>query len=232
MTTIKPRDTLDRQIQELLDQVILLGSMVEKTTLDAVNALKNNESETAQRVYDYDGQVNKKRFEIEETCLKSIATQQPMAGDLRILASILDVATELERMGDYAKGIARICIMMDGQPPVKPITDLPPMADFVVEMLHKAVGAFVNADADLARQIPKDDDRVDDYYNQINRVMITYMISDPSLIDRANLIIWAAHNLERMADRVTNICERTIYVATGEMKELDISDDELKSVMV
>lgn len=226
MNTLSPRESFDRQLDQLQNQLLILGSMVEQITLDAVDALKRRDIDAAQRAYAYDQQINEKRFEIERACITLIATQQPMARDLRVLASTLEITTELERMGDYAKGIARICLLMKDQPPVKPITDLPRMAELTTSMLHRALGAFVAVDVDQAIQIPKEDDHVDDLYNQINRVLLSYMISDPSTIDRANYLTWAAHNLERMADRVTNICERTIYVATGEMKELDIADDE------
>lgn len=226
MNTLSPRESFDRQLDQLQNQLLILGSMVEQITLDAVDALKRRDIDAAQRAYAYDQQINEKRFEIERACITLIATQQPMARDLRVLASTLEITTELERMGDYAKGIARICLLMKDQPPVKPITDLPRMAELTTNMLHRALGAFVAADVEQAAQIPRDDDAVDALYNQINRVLLSYMISDPSTIDRANYLTWAAHNLERMADRVTNICERTIYVATGEMKELDISDDE------
>ncbi|HEY62519.1 MAG TPA: phosphate signaling complex protein PhoU [Anaerolineae bacterium] len=230
MKTLSPRETFDRQLAELKDQLLILGSMVEQITLDAVDALKCRDTEAARRAYLYDQKINDKRFEIESACITIIATQQPLARDLRLLASVLEVATELERMGDYAKGVARICLLMKDQPPIKPITDLPRMAELATDMLHRALGAFVATDADQAAQITEDDDAVDELYNQINRVLLTYMISDPSTIDRANYLTWAAHNLERMADRVTNICERTIYVATGEMKELDVSDDELNKL--
>lgn len=226
MTTLSPRETFDRQLDQVQDELLLLGSMVEQATLDAVDALKQRDIDAAQRAYAYDKQINDKRFKIENTCITLIATQQPIARDLRVLASILEIATELERMGDYAKGIARICLLMKDQPPLKPITDLPRMSELTTDMLHRALGAFASVDVGQAIQIPKEDDRVDQLYNQINRVLLTYMISDPSTIDRANYLTWAAHNLERMADRVTNICERTIYVATGEMKELDVSDPD------
>ncbi len=226
MSTISPRENLDRQIQQLLDQILVLGSMVEQATHNAVNALKNHQPSEARLIYDNDSQINQKRFEIENTCLTLIATQQPMARDLRIIASVLEIATELERMGDYAKGNARICMMMKWTPPGKVMADLPKMAAIATDMLHRAMGAFVAADAELAVKIPLEDTKVDDLYNKINRSLFAELTSDPSMIDQTNLLIWAAHNLERMADRVTNICERTIYVATGEMKELDVTDDE------
>lgn len=226
MATITPRETLDRKMKQLQDDILILGSMVEQATLDAVVALKQRDLEKAEVVYAGDLEINEKRFEIEQACLNTIATQQPMARDLRILASILEVNTELERMGDYAKGIARILIEMGTEPPIKPLIDIPRMAEITVDMLHRALGAFVTADAATARAIPKEDDEVDMLYNQVHRELITYMISDPSTIDRANYLLWAAHNLERMADRVTNVCERTVFIETGKLQEFDVSDDE------
>jgi len=155
-----------------------------------------------------------------------------MARDLRILASTLEVASELERIGDYAKGIANICLMMGKEPPIKPLVDIPYMAKITTEMLRKALAAFVEANAETAREIPQEDDLVDGLYNQVFRELITYMIADPSTIDRANFLMWVAHNLERAADRVTNICERAIYVATGQMKEIKVSDDEQLKVQL
>ena len=226
MSNLSPRETLDRQLEQLHTQLLMLGSMVEQAALDSVTALKHRDYASAQRTYDNDQQVNEKRFKIESDCIALIATQQPMARDLRILASILDVATELERMGDYAKGIARICLLMKDQPTMKPAIDLPRMAEITTDMLHRALKAFVAADAEQALAIPKEDRQVDDLYNHINRVFLTQMIADPATIDQANYLTWAAHNLERMADRVTNICERALYIATGEMRELDSLDDE------
>ncbi len=222
-----PRDILDQKIRHLLDELLVLDSMVEQATLDAVDALKRRDLEAARRVYDGDKQVNAKRFQLENECMITIATQQPiMASDLRMLASILEVVSEIERMGDYAKGIAKICLMSGNQPPVKPLIDIPRMAEIAVSMLHRATGAFVAKDVETARKIPEEDDLVDALYNQVYRELAAIMLSDPTTIDRANYLMWAAHNLERMADRVTNICERTIYVATGELTEIDISDDE------
>ncbi len=222
-----PRQNLDHKIKDLLDHLLLLGSMVEQATLDAVQALKQRDLATAKEIYANDELINEERFAIEDETMTILATQQPIMGrDLRVLASVLEVCTELERMGDYAKGIARIALIMGNQPPVKPLIDIPRMASIAVEMLHQALSAFVAADAEQARSIPQQDDEVDILYNQVNRELITYMIADPSTIDRANYLMWAAHNLERMADRVTNLCERTIYIATGEILELDATDNE------
>ena len=221
------RELLDRKIQHLLDEILVMDSMIENATAEAIRALKERDLETARNIYNGDKVINAKRFELENDCMITIATQQPiMAGDLRLLASVLEVVGELERMGDYAKGIAKICLLMGNEPPVKPLIDIPKMGEIVVDMLHRAVGAFVSEDVETARRIPDQDDQVDALYTQVYRDLVAVMIKDPSVIDRANHLMWAAHNLERMADRVTNICERTIYVVTGEMSEIDISDDQ------
>jgi len=222
------RETLERKIKELLDQVLELGAMVEEATVQAVESLKNRDIEAARRIYAGDKEINDKRFEIENQCMIVMASQQPMATDLRVLASMLEISTELERMGDYAKGIALINIRLGDDALLKPLVDLPRMAEIAADMLHRALEAFANRDVEQARAIPKEDDLVDDLFNHIHRELISFMISDPTIIDRANYLMWAAHNLERLADRVTNICERTVFVVTGELIELDVSDDELE----
>jgi len=215
-----PRETLDRKIQHLRDEILLLDSMVEAAVRDSVNALRKRDLIAARISYAEDDAINAKRFELENDTIKTIATQQPiMASDLRLLASILEVAAELERMGDYAKGIAKICLLMDDQPLVKPLIDIPRMAELSTSMLHRAVTAFISLDVEQARKIPLEDDQIDSLYNQVYRELVSLMFTQPSTIDQANYLMWAAHNLERLADRVTNICERTIYVATGVMEE-------------
>ncbi|MBN2548123.1 MAG: phosphate signaling complex protein PhoU [Anaerolineales bacterium] len=221
------REILDRKIRHLLDEVLSLNSMVEQATMEAVEALRTRNLTEAQRIYEGDKFINARRFELENDCMITIATQQPiMARDLRLLASLLEVTGELERMGDYAKGIAHICLMMGSERPLKLPSAIPQMAEIAVSMLHRAVGAFVTEDSGLASQIPAEDDQVDALYQQVYHELVSLMFSDNSTIDRANYLMWVAHNLERMADRVTNICERTLYVATGEMREIDHSDDE------
>jgi phosphate transport system protein len=227
MSAINPRETLDRALQEQLDEILVLGSMVEESVRTAVAALKARDLKASEKIYESDELINKKHFEIEDRCITLIATQQPMAKDLRLLAAIIEISTELERMGDYAKGIAKINILLGDDPLIKPLIDIPRMADLGLDMLHRALGAFVAGDVEKARTIPKEDDQIDGLYNQVYRELVTYMIADTSTIDRANFLLWAAHNLERLADRVTNICERTIYMVTGEMRELDRTDDEL-----
>jgi phosphate transport system protein len=227
MSAINPRETLDRALQELLDEILVLGSMVEEAVRTSVAALKQRDVSASEKIYAADDRINEKHFEIEDRCITLIATQQPMAKDLRTLAAVIEISTELERMGDYAKGIAKINILLGSDPLVKPLIDIPRMADLSIDMLHRSLGAFVARDVEAARKIPQEDDQIDGLYNQVYRELVTYMIADTSTIDRANFLLWAAHNLERLADRVTNICERTIYMATGEMRELDRSDDEL-----
>jgi phosphate transport system protein len=220
------RKTFESEIQQVKDNVLILGSMVEQALLDSVEALKKRDIKAAEKIYSEDKEINKKRFEIESQLMILIATQQPMAKDLRILASTLEIISELERMGDYAKGIANINIRMGDSPLLKPLIDVPRMAQKGVDMLHRSLTAFVNEDVETARKLPVEDDEVDALYNQIYRELMTFIIADPKTIERANWLLWVAHNLERFADRVTNICERTIFIATGEMGEIKSTDDE------
>jgi phosphate transport system protein len=194
-----------------------------------VDALKRRDFNASRRLYATDREINEKRYEIEQAVIVLIATQQPMARDLRILAGILEIITELERMGDYAKGIGRINLLIGERPLVKPLVDIPIMAELCTDMLHRALGAFVVGDAATAHAIPDEDDQVDALHNQVQRDLLDIMMKDPNKIDQANNLMWAAHNLERFADRVTNICERTIYVVTGQLGELDSTDDEINA---
>src|SRR5450759_2555165 len=221
-----PRTTLDREIHHLQDEVLLLGSMVEQAMVDAVDALKRRDQEAARRVYHNDHLINEKRFAIENATLITLPTQQPMAHDLRFLAAILEVDIELERMGDYAKGIARIVISLKDAAIQVPIKEFSQMAELAVGMLHRALSAFVSEDSNLAQSIPPEDDQVDALFNSTYRVLVTSMIANPELIDHSNLLLWVNHNLERMADRVVNICERTIFIATGELMEIETSEEE------
>ncbi|PWH18582.1 MAG: phosphate transport system regulatory protein PhoU [Anaerolineae bacterium] len=221
------RKTFEQDIQHLKDEILLLGSMVEQATLDSVEALKKRDMRWSEQIIANDKKINEKRFQLENKVMILIATQQPMARDLRMIASILEVISELERMGDYAKGIAVINIRMGEQTLLKPLVDIPRMAQKGTNMLHRALTAFVNEDAETARSIPAEDDEVDLLYEQVYRELMTYVMADPRNIERANWLLWAAHNLERLADRVTNICERTVFAVTGEYKETKPSYDEL-----
>jgi len=220
------RKTFENELQHVKDEVLVLGSMAEQAVLDTVEALKKRDVKASEKILETDRQINKKRFEIENHLMILIATQQPMAHDLRLLASTMEIISELERMGDYAKGIANINIRMGDEPLLKPLIDIPRMAQKCADMLHRALTAFVEEDIEAAKEIPLEDDEVDALYNQIYRELMTFVISDPKTMERANWLLWVAHNLERVADRVTNICERTIFIATGELVEISASDDE------
>ena len=223
-----PREMLDHEFHHLQDEVLLLGSMVEQAILDSVEALKKRDIKTSKHIMAGDKEINERRFAIENAILVLIATQQPMAHDLRFLAAILEVDTELERIGDYAKGIAKVNILMGDDSLPMPVVEITRMAEISVDMLHRALGAFVSEDSDLARRIPEEDDQVDGLYNRIYDNLVKAMIADPKSIDHANYLLWVAHNLERTADRVTNICERTVFIATGELMEItDADEDEL-----
>jgi phosphate transport system protein len=224
------RGTLEKKMQMLQDEVLVLGSMVENAILAAVDALQKRDIDASKRIYLADQQINDRRFKLENECITLIATQQPMARDLRIFAATLEVLTELERMGDYAKGIARINILIGEESILTPLVEIPVMAEITVDMLHKALMAFVDADEEQARLIPREDDKVDELYNQVYHELVAFMINNGNSIDKANYMLWVAHNLERTADRVTNICERAIYIATGELIELSTSDDEVREV--
>lgn len=225
-----PREAFERELQRLQGELLTLGGMVEEAITASVESLRRQDLEAARQVIDRDQRINEQRFAIERDTLILIATQQPMASDLRVLAAILEITTELERMGDYAKGIAKICLMIGKEPLLKPLIDIPRMAEKARDMLHRSLDAFVRQDVELARAIPREDDEVDALYQQIYRELITYILADPHNIEQANYLLWAAHNLERTADRVTNICERVVFTVTGEMTELN--EDERRSTSV
>ena len=216
-----PRKEFDQELQALEERLRILGRMVEEALVTSVDALKHRDLETARQIIEADHTLNDRRFAIEHETLVVIARQQPMAVDLRTLAAILEIATELERIGDYAKGISRITIKMGIEPFVKPLIDIPLMADKSRNMLHRALHAFFERNVELARAIPSEDDEIDALYGQIYRDLTAHIIDDPKLVDRVNYLIWVAHNLERAADRVVNICERVIFTVTGELVEFD-----------
>lgn len=218
---LETRKTFDRELQWLTDEMLALGSMVENALVEAVEYLKQRDFAGSRRIIAQDRVINRKRFAIEEQVLVLIATRQPMARDLRILAAILEIAGELERIGDYAKGIGKINLLIGDQRLLKPLIDVPVMAEKTRSMLHRALDAFVRRDVALARAIPLEDDFVDALYEQVYRELLTYIMADSSNIEQANYLLWAAHNLERAADRVTNLCERVVFTVTGELTELD-----------
>jgi phosphate transport system protein len=217
------RAAFHKKLREIQDDVLAMGSMVNKATLRSIDALKNRDLELAHQIITDDQKINGKRFEIEEKCIQLIATQQPMASDLRTIIAILSITTEIERIGDYAVGIARIVILIGDEPPLKPLVDIPRMAEQTVDMLQRSLNALLNRDAEAARKIAAEDDLVDHLYDQIFRELITFMAEDSKIITRATRLIWTAHNLERAADRVTNICERVVFIVTGRMEEIGAS---------
>jgi phosphate transport system protein len=215
-----PRGTFHRELKKLQDQVLILGSLVGDALVSSVTFLKKRDFAGSKRLIERDREINEKRFEIEEQTLALIALHQPVARDLRTLGAILEVATELERIGDYAKGIGRINVLIGDQPLIKPLVDLPLMAERASSMLQQALRAFVSRDIEAARAIPAQDDEVDGLYNQVYRELLTFIMSEPGSLEQANYLLWAAHNLERAADRTINVCERVVFTVTGDMREL------------
>ena len=220
------RKALERELKRLEDKVLRMGSQVEKSLLESVEMLKQRDLEGSRRIVAQDRAVNQERFAIESECLVTVATQQPMAGDLRVIAAILHINDELERMGDYAKGIGKISLMIGTRPLIKPLVDIPRMAEKACSMLRRSLQAFVQRDVAAARAIPAEDDEVDALFDQVNRELLTHIMANPSLMEQANLLLWVAHNLERTADRVTNICERVIFTVTGELVEIENDSDD------
>ncbi len=220
MTT---RVALEEGLRSLEDGVVELASMVDKAISRSVEALKRLDQEEAKRIVHEDLLINKKRFDIEEQAIELIATQQPMARDLRRIIAILNIIVDLERMADHAEGIAKIVLMHQDKPLLKPLIDIPRMAEKARDMLRRSIDAFIRRDVEAAYKIAAEDDEVDALYDQVYRELLTYMLQDPRTIDRATWLLWVAHNLERIADRVTNICERVIYDVTGRMEEINVS---------
>jgi phosphate transport system protein len=219
------RQSFEQELRRLQDDVLRLGDEVEHNIIESVRTLKERDMAGSQRLIEADRRINEKCIEIEMDCLTVIATQQPLAGDLRTLAAVLAISGELERMNDYAKGIARISLMIGEEPLLKPLIDIPRMAEKARDMLHRSLDAFARGDVALAHAVPAEDDEVDALYNQVFHHLMQYVIADPETVNRANYLLWAAHNLERTADRVLNICERVIFMVTGQFVELNGGDE-------
>ena len=215
------RGLFDKQLEDLRSSIVELTSLVGTAIEHAIKALKDQDTELAHQVVESDGEINDKRFDIEEQCLTLIATQQPAARDLRAIVAAIHLATELERMGDYAAGIAEIAVNLAKLPELKPLIDLPRMADIDQEMIRTSLDAYLNEDAELALATAKRDAEIDQLYDQIYRELLTYMLEDPRNIARATQLLWVSHNLERIADRVSNICERVIFMTSGKFTEFN-----------
>jgi phosphate transport system protein len=219
-----PRESYYQHLRELQDDLLVMSSMVDKAIGRSVTALKDRDLELAKQIVADDALVDAKCLDIEERCVQLIVTQAPVAGDLRLIISIIHLLAELERMGDHAEGIAKIAIMIGDEPPLKPLIDIPRMAEKTRDMLRRSLDAFVMRDAKSAMAIAAEDDVVDGLYDQVYRELLMFMLEDPKTITRATRLIWVAHNLERCADRVTNICERTVYTATGRLDKSKTSN--------
>ena len=215
-----PRVALDQGLRQLHADVLSLGSMVEKAIQRSVEALRTRDALLARRVIEDDAQINGLRFQIEDRALLVIATQQPLVHDLRTIAAVLSIITDLERMGDHAEGIATLSLMIGDEPLLKPLLDVPRMAEKTTDMLRRALLSFTDGDLVSARRVAADDDEIDALYNQVFRALLTFMLEDARTIHQATLLLWVAHNLERIGDRVTNICERVIFTETGKMQEI------------
>jgi len=218
------RRAFDEDLCALQDQMLELGGMVADALRRSVEALKRQDMEASRQVIRDDPTINEKRFAIEANCLRLIATQQPMARDLRSIAAVLEIITDLERCADYAAGISKIALTIGKEPFIKPLIDIPRMLDLALDMLDQALKVFVAQDVEEARKIAKRDDQVDALYDQITNELLSFMLQDPKTIRQATRLQWVAHNLERFADRVTNICERVVFTVTGEMREMNIQE--------
>lgn len=217
------REVYHRALKNLEEEVLTMGSMVAEAIKKSVEALQKRDENASREIIANDAHINKKRFDIEEKCIFLIATQQPMAVDLRILTSLLSIVTDLERMGDHAEGIAKISLLIGNEAFVKPLVDIPRMADIGLSMLDKCLKAFANRDVEAAKGVCNEDDMVDTIHDQIYRELLLLMIKNPQIIHQATYLTWVSHNLERIADRVTNIAERIVFMVTGRMEEMNVS---------
>lgn len=215
--------TIEKRLKDIRDNMVVLTNMVYVAIRGSVEALKNRDLPLAQQIVDDDLKINRKRFEIEEECIQLLKTVQLTESDLRMVVAVLNVIVDLERMGDHAEGIAKIAVMLGDKPPLKPLIDIPRMAEKASDMLKRSIQAFISRDVEAARTIPSEDDEIDALNEQVFRELLVIMLATPTAIPRAEYLIWVAHNLERIADRVTNICERVVFAVTGKMEEVGAS---------
>jgi phosphate transport system protein len=216
------RVTYDREYAHVQEQVLKLGQLVDQAIARSLKSLQGRDQELAQQVIEEDAAVNELRFHIEEECLALIATQQPTASDLRAVIAAMSIIVDLERMGDHAAGISKTVIKMGDEPLLKPLIDIPKMAKLAREMLATSLKAFVERDATAARAVAERDDEIDVLYKAIFDELVEIMAKKPDAVSRATYLLWCAHNLERIGDRVTNIAERVVFMSTGDMKELNV----------
>ena len=217
------RSVFEKQLAEVQEDMLVMAGMVQEAIAQGVEALKTRNVEQARRVIANDVEINNKRYETEDKCIELISLQAPLASDLRTIIAVLHITVDLERMGDHAEGIARIVLMLADEAPLKPYIDIPRMAQIAIEMMEGALEAYKQRDTALARRIIDRDDEVDELYDQLYRELLMFMIEERGTIQRATYLIWVAHNLERIADRVTNICERVVYLVEGKIHDLNVS---------
>ncbi|MBM2831279.1 MAG: phoU [Dehalococcoidia bacterium] len=213
-------DAFQKTLHEIQNDVLEMSGMVARAIDRAVESLKRRDLTQAHHIIADDAKIDERRFAVEDRCIELMSAQHPVAGDLRIIVAILNIITELERIGDYADGIARIVIMIGDEPPLKPLIDIPRMAELTSEMISQSIQSFIRRDVELAKKVASMDGVVDGLHDQVFRELLTFMMVDPKTINRATRLTWVAHNLERAADRATNICERVVFTVTGKMEEL------------
>ena len=216
-STPRIRSVLDQDIEAIRDDILRMGSFVREQVTTAVRSLKSRDIGLAHQVLSIEQQINDMRYKVELASMRSIATQQPTAKDLRIIIASMHIASELERIADHAAGIASVTIRIGDEPLVKPLIDIPRMQEIACEMLHDALDAYVKKDAEAAKLVAQRDWEVDELYDQILRELLTYMMQDARVVTQSTYLLWIAHDLERIADRITNICERVIFIATAEL---------------
>jgi phosphate transport system protein len=217
------RSGFERQLAEVQEDMLVMAGMVETSITQSIEALRLRDVALARRTIENDAEIDRRRYEVEERCIELISLQAPLASDLRTIISVLHISVDLERMGDHAEGIAKIALMLADEPPLKPYIDIPRMAEVAIDMLHGSVEAYKMRDTRRAREIVDMDDVVDELYEQVYHELLLFMINDPTLTQRATYMIWVAHNLERIADRTTNICERVVYLVEGRIQNLNVS---------
>ncbi len=217
------RSVFERQLAEVQEDMLVMAGMVETSITQSIEALRMRDVALARRTIENDAEIDRRRYEVEERCIELISLQAPLASDLRTIISVLHISVDLERMGDHGEGIAKIALMLADEPPLKPYIDIPRMAEVAIDMLHGSVEAYKMRDTKRAREIIDMDDVVDALYEQVYHELLLFMIDDPTLTQRATYMIWVAHNLERIADRTTNICERVVYLVEGRIQNLNVS---------
>jgi phosphate transport system protein len=224
------RAKFDTQLQQLKEQLLQLGMLVDEALEKAIRALVERDAALAIEVVERDRVINELRYQVEEQSYLLLATQQPMATDLRRIASAISIATNLERMGDHAAGIAILAHHLSRDEEMPPVKELETMAELARAMFHRALEAFTTGDPVLAREVADEDQALNSFYEQVVGQLLNYMIAGPRMIRRGTYLLWVAHNLERWGDRIQNICERVVYVVTGELTDFDVHagpDDEL-----